>query len=722
MADNCELTRAMAVHVDLFGATLVVRATGVTVPAGWVAKIDLIDEGDPTRLRLVACPTAEADAGDTAGDIEVKVGLPLAPALVIVETTEGELRFEFAVARELEIGGTVRGGGGESVVVGDAAWSEPAGRGSGGGDVSYIDAPSGGLAMGTGGGDHTAEGGGRGFADAESAGEIAAEFADEAEGDGGAPTARAEHGEEEIGGRAAAPPVPPSAGFYPSITSKEKFVVGVPQDITVGVSATLGDKVAGSGMEVPATAGDEFILTVQIVADGFALAEKEEAEDEDPTWRHDLAVTRGQRYPKVVVKLVADPIDGDIEIRRIRVLYSIGGQVIGVGERSVAVVAQAATAAAAPPPGLAARTAMAVPVSKEPADLTVVILHDPDVEGRLLWAFSTPHDGVSVPGTDFTTDIGGSPEAFAQRLRTQVETAEATDGQPLLRQTLKGIGRTIAQQMPSQLWEILGSVAERTGDSPPTVLILSQEPYVPWELAVMEQPLDATTPPFLGAQTVTGRWIFGQDKLKWPPPEAVAMEKMAVVYGVYKHARLAALPEALEEKTKLEADYQALPVRATLSAVSQLLAGAPPANVLHFAIHGRFQDASGAGLLMEDGAPYTAWAVSGTDLTASPLVFLGACQVGAGEQLLGDYSGMAEAFLQAGASAVVAPLWSVRDSIAKDVALRFYHGALDDDLTPAELLRRERSSFGAAGQPLTATHLAYLFYGHPTFRLTRASK
>lgn len=717
MADECELTRASAVHIDLLGATLVVSATEVSVPAGWIARVDLIEEGDPTLLRLVACP-AKADRGDSAVDIEVNIALPSAPALVLLETADGHERFEFAVARELEIGGTVRGGGGEAAVAGGAeASNEPAGGPIGEGDIRYIDSPAGGYAMGSGGDDDSAGGGGGD----EGGGAVRGRSGDEAEGfsESAAPV---ESEEEAIGSAVSHEPIAePSAGFYPSIQSREKFVVGVAQDITVGVSATLSEKVAGSGMEIPETAGDEFILTVQIVADGFALADKEGAEEGDPSWRHDLAVTRNQPYPKVVVELVADPIKGEIEIRRIRVLYSIGGQVIGVGERSVAVVATAAVVAAAPAPGLAARTAMAVPVSKEPADLTVVILHDPEVDGRLLWAFSTPHEAVSVPATDFTTDIGGSPEAFSQRLRTQVETAEATEGQPLLRQTLKGIGRTITQQMPTQMWEILRSVAEQRADSPPTVLILSQEPYVPWELAVMEHPLDESTPPFFGAQAVTGRWIFGQDKLKWPPPEVVAMDKLAVVYGIYEHARLAALPEALEEKTKLETDYAALPVRATLSAVSQLLAGAPPANVLHFAIHGRFQEAAGAGLLMEDGAPFPSWAVSGTDLTASPLVFLGACQVGAGEAVLGDYSGMAEAFLQAGASAVVAPLWSVRDSVAKDIALRFYPGALDDHLTPAELLRRERANFGGEGQPLTATHLAYLFYGHPTFRLTRAT-
>jgi hypothetical protein len=364
---------------------------------------------------------------------------------------------------------------------------------------------------------------------------------------------------------------------------------------------------------------------------------------------------------------------------------------------------------------------MAVPVSEEPADLTIVILHDPVGErGHLLWAFSSPHPNVGIPPTDITTDVGVSPEAFAQRLRAEVEAAESTPGQPVLRETLRGIARKVTAEMPEETWPILRNVADRRGAAP-TVLLLSQEPYVPWELAEMPTPIDPALPPFLGAQTVIGRWVFGQAKPKMPPPAEVAMGTMAVVYGDYHNARLAKLVEAEEERASLEQDYPALPVRATLPAVIELLRGEPSADVMHFAIHGRFQGTAGAGLLMEDGAALSSLAVTGTDLGAGPFVFLNACQVGAGEEMLGDYSGMAEAFLRAGASAVVAPLWSVRDGVAKDVALRFYPGALTEGASPAELLRRERAKFAAAGDPATATHLAYLFYGHPAFHLTRAS-
>ena len=76
--------------------------------------------------------------------------------------------------------------------------------------------------------------------------------------------------------------------------------------------------------------------------------------------------------------------------------------------------------------------------------------------------------------------------------------------------------------------------------------------------------------------------------------------------------------------------------------------------------------------------------VKGLDLERQR-AFLNACQVGAGQALLGDYAGMAEAFLYAGACAIVAPLWSIDDKIAHEIALRFYDGVFSG-LSPAEAL------------------------------------
>ena len=109
-------------------------------------------------------------------------------------------------------------------------------------------------------------------------------------------------------------------------------------------------------------------------------------------------------------------------------------------------------------------------------------------------------------------------------------------------------------------------------------------------------------------------------------------------------------------------------------------------------------------------------------MQGSPFVFLNACQVGSGNQLLGDYAGVAQSFLYAGAAAVIAPLWSVSDRIAREMALAFYESAFDEGRSPAAVLRETRAKFDDDGtDSAAATFLAYQFFGHPGLRLARAT-
>jgi CHAT domain-containing protein len=134
-------------------------------------------------------------------------------------------------------------------------------------------------------------------------------------------------------------------------------------------------------------------------------------------------------------------------------------------------------------------------------------------------------------------------------------------------------------------------------------------------------------------------------------------------------------------------------------------------------MHGKWE-LSGVenGLVLTDDKMLAPTVVKGMDLTRRPFVFLNACQVGSGEEMLGDYAGMAEAFLYAGACAVVAPLWSIDDKIARSIALRFYERTFAE-VSPAEALREERLAAPAPGEISSSTCLAYQFFGHPTMRV-----
>ena len=291
-------------------------------------------------------------------------------------------------------------------------------------------------------------------------------------------------------------------------------------------------------------------------------------------------------------------------------------------------------------------------------------------------------------------------------------------GQPGLDTFLKGIGIKVADQVPDAFFGLLGAVDAKVRGVP-SVLLLSEEPFIPWELAVMPEPLDDDEPPFLGAQVDVGRWVLGRRRPPLPPPASTNVQDVAVVSGVYDEA-VWRLAEAEAEAAELQSTYGAVAVDAREAAVLACCGGEPAADLLHFAVHGVYQPADLLeGLILVDGTTLDPITVSGLELERGPFVFLNACQVGNGNQVLGDYAGLAQGFLQAGASGAIAPLWSIDDAAAKELALRFYEKTLVDGERVARVIRDERRRIRLAGRDASATSLAYQYFGHPDMRLNR---
>ncbi len=506
----------------------------------------------------------------------------------------------------------------------------------------------------------------------------------------------------------------PPRTAYSLIECAEAVVAQTEFEATIGLSEAQVAGVAGPVLVRPESSRGPYTLTVQVVADGFSLREGE-------TWRHELPVTAEAAYPSFVLHLRADGQDDEVRPRTLQAIYSVDGQSMGLAVRALAVVKDAhllehAPKQAPPEPG-----SMSIPTSHDAADLTVRIqTGESDNGGRLLWTFDTPHTNIDVPDAPVSTNIGSRPEDFA---RTIVDGVGVREGQLGLRAYLQGIGNTIAEQMPQQFWDMLQAVAKQAASEgrAPSVFILSEEPYVPWELACVDPPLsdDASVPPFLGAQACVGRWVLGQRRPKLPPPVAVKVAAMAVVSGEYNQPGWNRLLEAEQEAATIEQSYGATAVPATTQDVLQCLGGVPAAQALHFAVHGIYDPNSVMnGIVLTDGQTLDPLEVKGSVLASSPFVFLNACQVGSSNRILGDYGGMADAFLYAGASGVVAPLWSIKDTIAREIALRFYAEAFAGT-PPAEILRRERAAFHGVEAGDSATCLAYIWYGHPSLKLTK---
>ncbi|MGA7500988.1 MAG: CHAT domain-containing protein [Isosphaeraceae bacterium] len=371
-------------------------------------------------------------------------------------------------------------------------------------------------------------------------------------------------------------------------------------------------------------------------------------------------------------------------------------------------------------------------------DLTVVILHDSN--GILDWSMASPYGSVDtdLEETEKRIDIGNKPEDFTKNL---VNDLSASEGMPNRFINLRGVGSRIGEKVPRRFWSALIDVSKAVGNRPPTVLILSEGSYVPWELAWMDDLLiDPKAPPMLAAQAVVGRWPY--DKKKWDrasfdstAEKKREVKRLAFFKADYTGTNLIRLEHAEAEVDELAKTYGGSAIDATMTAVTERLRDNDKDDVLHFALHGQYNPQGMMNGLMvlgekdKDGkrpiSSFTAISVSGCRLRLAPFVFLNACQVGAGAEELAMPSDMAAAFLlEAGASAVVAPLWSINDVVSSEVAERFYSEAGSSSV--AAVLRGIRAEFrelGSAtpardGRDLTSlTRMAYVFFGHPNFRL-----
>lgn len=488
-----------------------------------------------------------------------------------------------------------------------------------------------------------------------------------------------------------------------SVVAQQEFT------LVVGLGKEQSANVFSGPMERPASSVGPYKLTIQVVADRFILRTGE-------SWRREVMVTAEAPYPTVDFRLTPEPQQENLQPRIIQAMYSVDGQTMGVAFRPITVVKQAdlldALSAKPAEPGID----FSIPTDRTAPDLTLRILQDVDRQGGLLWTFESPHQGLDLPDEPIKTNIGSDPQGFTRIL---IQKVNAREGKPGLYSFLRGIGQHIAEKMPQEFWRLLRAVATRSNGTL-MVLLLSEEPYVPWELAWVDEPLlDPNAPPFLSAQLSLGRWVLGQQRPKLPPPAAVQVKQVAVVSGVYNKPGWQRLIAAEEEAQQLGTNLKAVSINAVLPDVLDCIGGNPQAEVLHFAVHGIY-DPQGVqnGLVLVDGAFLDPFEVKGTPMDDhTPFVFLNACQVGAGSEILGDYAGMAEAFLSAGASSVIAPLWSIKDTVAKDMALRFYTEMQNKkQVAPADFLRQERRAFqptkGASG-----TYLAYQFFGHPAFKL-----
>ena len=282
---------------------------------------------------------------------------------------------------------------------------------------------------------------------------------------------------------------------------------------------------------------------------------------------------------------------------------------------------------------------------------------------------------------------------------------------------LRALGGTLFDELiPAELQALLWQHRQELT----SILVLSEEPFIPWELVHLHAPgqaLPGDEQYFLGQLGLT-RWLHAAG---WPP-EVLRLRpgKGRYIIPHYPHPEYQ-LPAAEQEEPFLREELQAKRVAPTAQAVRKLMQEPGELDFLHFAGHGEatLGNIANAQLLLQgrmEGDSYLPEYLSASIVrqyaklrVARPLVVLNACQAGrAGYQLTG-IGGFARAFLLGGAGAFVGALWSVGDQPARTFTEEFYRRLRAGD-SLAQATTAARRAAQLAGD---ATWLAYAVYGHP---------
>ncbi len=210
---------------------------------------------------------------------------------------------------------------------------------------------------------------------------------------------------------------------------------------------------------------------------------------------------------------------------------------------------------------------------------------------------------------------------------------------------------------------------------------------------------------------------------------------MAVMAGMYKaESGLMKLPAAEKEAAALVQTYDAVPLACSTQALKQLLDATLEyrfvhiggAGAVHFAGHGEFdpERPDGSMLFLNNGMPLSSLLFRSAKYGGEqqPLLFLNACMIGVGGELLGDMGGFPGNCLRGGFGAVLGALWEVDDDIASHVALEFWSRALpmngEEGEPVAAILRDLRAKYSTSPEGVPdPTYLAYVYYGHPCLKL-----
>jgi hypothetical protein len=299
---------------------------------------------------------------------------------------------------------------------------------------------------------------------------------------------------------------------------------------------------------------------------------------------------------------------------------------------------------------------------------------------------------------------------FSRQILEQFRAAREIDDANERQKRIHALGLMLWDRLPEKFrdfyWQYVHGKVK-------TILLCSDEPYIPWELIEPRPPQGGEPAPMLGLAYKMGRW---EDERPLPGAPLVVTD-FVVIAPTYATNQL---PSADQEANELVAQFHARREQpGNKSQVTDLFMTNSP-QILHFSGHGKFENVgANSQISLADAALDTIDVATATfgQHPNPPLVFLNACEVGAQGWSLTKIGGWAEAFCQAGATGFVGPYWPVSDGVARKAAMVFYR-SLQAGETVGQAMIRIRERYAQDDEfPYHPSWLAYSLHSHPNLRV-----
>ncbi len=498
----------------------------------------------------------------------------------------------------------------------------------------------------------------------------------------------------------------PSLTRYPNLDCPSQAIIGQKVSLFVQLLVEPVDPQA-QAMQIEDTGAAEELPEVELVlrAPGF---------DFQGSNTRTLEIDRGgdseERFVLIPRRL------GE---QTIRVDFYQHGRRIGTERRNMLVVEELQTVEVAQPAHVGPLDFTSQPILLPP-DLELTIELDQHDGRTLIFGLHSTSAQVGYNHAKVgAVTLQGSPlekmQAVYGEMSRMARVLEVTaDEQRLAEMRLAAVGNDlweelIPEELKRQYWRFRTRVK--------TILITSDEPWVPWEMLKPHRITDEgerEEDDFWCRQFAIARWLSG-------PCAADELPVGAARPVAPTHVNL---PSVREEVSFIEQLNSLRPEMVPLASFSQRLQVMDALktggfSVLHFACHGQFDATlpNDSAISLGDGP------LRPSDIRAylgkgpRPLIFINACHGGRIDMSFTGLGGWADRLVKdVCVGAFIGALWEVNDTLALQFARRFYTELLKHQAPIAAAFLAAREEIRQAA-PANSTWLAYVLYADPLARM-----